>query len=67
MEVRLGLTMSDHRELLERLYAAFNAREIDAVLGAMHADVDWPNAWQGGRVHGHEEVRDYWTRQWTAI
>jgi hypothetical protein len=29
--------------------------------------VDWPNAWEGGRVHGHGEVRDYWSRQWSVI
>ena len=33
----------------------------------MHPDVDWPNAWEGGRVHGHEAVRDYWTRQWKVL
>jgi hypothetical protein len=49
------------------MYAAFNARDIDGVLGQLAADVDWPNAWEGGRVHGHDEVRDYWTRQWAAI
>jgi hypothetical protein len=49
------------------MYAAFNSRDIDAVLRQMTADVDWPNAWEGGRVHGHEAVRDYWTRQWSAI
>jgi len=26
--------------------------------------VDWPNGMEGGRVHGHAEVRAYWTRQW---
>jgi SnoaL-like domain len=33
----------------------------------MTDDVDWPNAWEGGRVHGREGVREYWTRQWAAI
>ena len=33
----------------------------------MTADVDWPNAWEGGRLHGREAVRDYWTRQWAEI
>ena len=33
----------------------------------MPADVDWPNAREGGRVHGHGGVRDYWTRQSGAI
>ena len=49
------------------MYAAFNDRDIDAVLRQMTKDVDWPNAWEGGRVHGHDGVRDYWTRQWSAI
>jgi hypothetical protein len=49
------------------MYEAFNARDIDAVLLQMTTDVNWPNAWEGGRVHGHEAVRDYWTRQWSAI
>ena len=52
---------------LESLYAAFNARDVDAVLAAMADDVDWPNAWEGGRLHGKEEVRAYWTRQWLEI
>jgi hypothetical protein len=57
----------DAEELLRTMYDAFNARDIDAVLAAMTEDVDWPNAWEGGRLHGHEAVRDYWTRQWAAI
>jgi ketosteroid isomerase-like protein len=54
-------------ELLSSAYRAFNARDIDAVLELMHPDVDWPNAWEGGRVHGREAVREYWTRQFAAI
>jgi ketosteroid isomerase-like protein len=54
-------------ELLRSAYRAFNARDIDAVLLLMHPDVDWPNAWEGGRVHGREAVREYWTRQFAAI
>jgi hypothetical protein len=49
------------------MYEAFNARDIDAVLRQMSPEVDWPNAWEGGRVRGHEDVRGYWTRQWAAI
>lgn len=55
------------RDLLTSIYAAFNARDIQTVINAMDPDVDWPNAWEGGRVHGHAGVRDYWTRQWAAI
>jgi hypothetical protein len=59
--------MSDDRLLIERAYAAFNARDIDAALSAMHPDVDWANGMEGGRVLGHAAVRDYWTRQWQMI
>jgi hypothetical protein len=54
-------------ERLKAMYAALNAREIESVLEQMTSDVDWPNAWEGGCVHGHDAVRDYWTRQWAAI
>ena len=54
-------------ERVRALYAAFNARAIDAALAAMTADVDWPNGWEGGRIAGREAVRDYWLRQWLEI
>jgi ketosteroid isomerase-like protein len=57
----------DREALIRTMYAAFNARDIDGVLGTLAPDVDWPNAWEGGRAHGHDAVRDYWTRQWAAI
>jgi len=57
----------DELELLTAAYRDFNARRIDAVLARMQPDVDWPNGMEGGRVHGHEEVRAYWTRQWTLL
>lgn len=53
--------------MLRRAYRAFNAREIDAATELMHPDVDWPNAWEGGRVVGRRAVQDYWTRQFEAI
>jgi ketosteroid isomerase-like protein len=58
---------ADVRELLSRAYAAFNARNIDAVLSMMHPDVKWPNAMEGGYVYGYYGVRAYWTRQWSLI
>jgi hypothetical protein len=54
-------------QALRSLYQAFNTRDIDAVLAAMSDEVDWPNAWEGGRVHGKEAIRAYWTRQWKEI
>jgi len=55
------------RETIEALYRAFNRREIEAVLAALHPEVDWPNGMVGGRVHGRDAVRDYWTEQWKII
>lgn len=46
---------------------AFNARDVEAALELMHPEVDWPNAWEGGRVIGRPAVRDYWNRQFEAI
>ena len=59
--------MMDDEQVLRYAYAAFNARNIDAALATMHPDVDWPNGMEGGRVTGHQAVREYWTRQWTLI
>ena len=60
--------MTDTNErLLRRAYEAFNARDIDGALATMHVDVDWPNGMQDGRLHGHQEVRDYWRRQFDLI
>lgn len=56
-----------NRDLLIQAYKAFNARDLDTALTLMHTDVDWPNGMEGGRVHGHGGVRDYWTRQWGMI
>jgi hypothetical protein len=33
----------------------------------MHPEVDWPNAWEGGRVQGREAVEAYWARQFEQI
>jgi ketosteroid isomerase-like protein len=57
----------DRSELIHTTYAAFNARDIDRVLAILSPDVEWPNGWEGGVVHGRGAVRDYWTRQWAAI
>jgi hypothetical protein len=54
-------------DLLRRAYSAFNARDIERALAAMHPDVDWPNGMEGGRELGHDAVRAYWTRQFGLI
>ena len=59
--------MLKNQLLIKKAYAAFNARDIDAVLQVMHPQVKWPKAWEGGYAHGHDEVRAYWERQWQEI
>ncbi len=54
-------------ELLQKMYAAFNRRDVETVLVAMHDDVDWPNGMEGGRVLGKPAVRDYWKRQFEIL
>ncbi|RYD61130.1 MAG: nuclear transport factor 2 family protein, partial [Verrucomicrobiaceae bacterium] len=54
-------------ELLRAAYAAFNARDIDRALALMSPNVAWPKAFKGGFVRGPEEVRAYWTEQWSEI
>ena len=53
--------------ILRLTYQHFNNRNIDAILLMMHPEVDWPNGMEGGIEHGHEAVRNYWTRQWKIL
>lgn len=53
--------------MIRACYAAFNARDLDAALAGVHADVDWPNAVDGGRVRGPEAIREYWSRRFETI
>jgi SnoaL-like domain len=48
---------------VRQLYAAFNARDIDAVLARMDPDVDWPDMLENRRLIGHDAVRAYWLHQ----
>lgn len=54
-------------DLLRRAYRAFNERDVEGALATMHPEVDWPNAWEGGRVHGTDAVAAYWHRQFAEI
>lgn len=62
-----GKFKDDAIELIKRAYRYFNARDIDATLALLSADVDWPNGMEGGVEHGHQAVKNYWTRQWKQI
>lgn len=63
----MNTTSTVYTELLQRAYAAFNARDLDGALATMRPDVVWPNGMEGGVVHGHDGVGAYWTRQWGMI
>ena len=54
-------------QLLRAAYAAFNKRDVDAALALMTSDVTWPKAFKGGFVKGPDEIRAYWTEQWSEI
>lgn len=55
------------KNLIKKAYSAFNSRDIDTALLTLHPEVEWPKAFEGGYVIGHDEIRKYWTRQWTEI
>jgi hypothetical protein len=59
--------MADTRIMIEQAYSAFNRRDIDGALALMNEDVSWPKASEGGKVVGKEEIRAYWTRQWSEF
>ncbi len=55
------------QDVIRKAYAAFNERDIDKALSTMQPDVQWSKAWEGGYISGHDEIKKYWTRQWTEI
>ena len=59
--------MADTKSLIEQAYTAFNERDVDGALALMTGDVSWPKASEGGKVVGKEEIRGYWTRQWSEF
>ena len=62
-----GPASTDAEATIRAAYDAFNRRDLDAAVELMHPDVDWPNAWEGGRVGGRDAVLEYWRRQFAAI
>jgi ketosteroid isomerase-like protein len=59
--------MEDANTTIGHAYSAFNRRDIDSALALMTPDVSWPKASEGGKVVGKEEIRAYWTRQWSEF
>ena len=58
---------SPYWPIIQTAYNGFNSRNIDLVFTVMNPDVHWPKAFEGGFVIGYDEVRKYWTRQWSEI
>jgi hypothetical protein len=54
-------------DFFRQAYDAFNRRDIDQALAAMHEDVIWANGLDGGFLYGRENVRVYWTDQWATF
>ncbi|MCP2024950.1 hypothetical protein L1276_000090 [Flavobacterium sp. HSC-32F16] len=54
-------------DTIYKAYTAFNERNIDNALSTMQPDIQWSKAWEGGYISGHDEIKQYWTRQWTEI
>jgi hypothetical protein len=54
--------MEDAQALLTTVYDAYNQRDLDAFLSWLTPDVDWPDLIEGGRLVGHDAVRDYLIR-----
>ena len=54
-------------DLIRKAYSAFNERNIDKALSTMQPNVKWSKAWEGGYIIGHNEIKEYWTRQWNEI
>jgi len=67
MEILMPNQLLPETKVLRAAYTAFNARDIDAALALMAADIVWPKAFKGGVARGPEEVRAYWTEQWSEI
>jgi len=61
------LGLAHTKTVIEQAYSAFNRRDIDGALALMTQDVRWPKASEGGMVVGKDEIRAYWTRQWTEF
>jgi len=61
-----GLSMPES-EIIRTAYRDFNSRNIEAVISQMHPEVEWANGLEGGHVHGRDEVRAYWTRQFITL
>ena len=59
--------MNKNTVLLKKAYYALNTRNIEAALAVIHPNVTWSNGLTGGYINGREELRDYWSKQWSIV
>jgi len=52
------------QDLVVDAYAAFNRRDVKALLDLVSEDMDWPDG--DDRLVGKAAVKQYWLRQWTT-
>jgi len=53
--------MIRHQNLVDALWDALNHQDIETALALVHPEADWQDLMSGGRRHGRDAVRDYWT------
>ena len=51
--------MADSRAVIDALWPALTARDVDAVVALLHPDIDWQDTLNGGRRVGRDAVRAY--------
>jgi ketosteroid isomerase-like protein len=52
--------------VVERMFAAWAARDVEALLGCVDPEVEWRTAADGQVYRGHEGAREFFERQMTA-
>jgi len=58
--------LAERIAFLDLAYRRFNARDIDALLGMMTADVEWPDVAGGAVLQGKDAIRPYWEAQFAV-
>ena len=59
--------MEEINSFFRELYSNFNERKIELVISKMIDKVKWANGMDGGYVYGHDNVREYWTKQFQLV
>ena len=57
--------MTSNERVIRDAYDAFNRKDADGAVAALHPEVEWADG-EGGFVHGPSEVRNHWQQQWKA-